>query len=58
MNRHDIVPGTLFVGNVNGAKFEVVKIEGDSVVIKDLHTGQRFVYGIKALEKCDVTVVS
>ena len=56
MNRDNMVPGTIFVGNANGAKMEIVKIEGDSVVIRDLHTDQKFVYGIRALKKCDVTV--
>ena len=56
LNSDNIVPGTIFVGNVNGAKMEIVKIEGDSVVIKDWHTGRKFIYGIKALEKCDVTL--
>ena len=63
--------GTQFVGNVNKAKMEIVKIEreclgtesgrlreasSETVTIKDLKTGRKFTYGLKALEMCDVTI--
>ena len=56
-------PGTRFRGNVNGAEMEIVKIQfgRDSrnplAVIKDLRTGNVFGYGLRALEKCDVTIL-
>ena len=50
-------PGTRFEGNVNGALFEVVKIEGHNATLKNLHTGDIFTYGLRALEKCDVTIL-
>lgn len=56
-------PGTRFRGNVNGAEMVVVQIQSgrDSrnplVVIKDVRTGNIISYGLKALEKCDVTIL-
>lgn len=50
-------PGTRFEGNVNGALFEVVKIEGSNAILKNLHTGDIFAYGLHALEKCNVTIL-
>lgn len=57
--------GTKFIGNVSGAKMEVVKTESPwwiktsekMVTIKDLDTGKTFFYGLRALEKCDVTIL-
>ena len=53
----DFTPGTRFRGNVNGALVEVVKIEGHNATLKELKTGYIFSYGIRALEKCDVTIL-
>lgn len=58
--------GTQFIGNVNGAKMEVVKTENpwwmkpreNMVTIKDLETGKTFLYGLRALEKCDATILT
>lgn len=56
-------PGTRFRGNVNGAEMEVVKIQHgrDSrnplAVIKDIRTENIISYGLKALKKCDVTIL-
>ena len=58
--------GTQFIGNVNGVKMEVVKTESPwwiksrekMVTIKDLETGKTFLYGLRALEKCDVTILT
>ena len=49
-------PGTQFRGNVNGAEMEVVRIEGGNAIIKDLKTGRESIYGLRALEHCDVEV--
>lgn len=48
--------GVRFRGNVNGAEMEVVRIEDKNAIIKDLQTGRVFVYGLQALEHCDVEV--
>ena len=50
-------PGTRFQGNVNGSLMEVVKIEEHNATIRNLHTGDIFTYGLRALEKCDVTIL-
>ena len=49
--------GTIFRGNSNGALFEIVKIEKGNATIKCVHTGKCFVYGIKALEHCNITIL-
>jgi hypothetical protein len=63
--------GTKFIGNVNKAKMEVVKIENKQygtasgrlrtehtkAVIKDLKTGRTFAHGLQMLERCDVTII-
>lgn len=49
-------PGTRFRGNVNGKEMEVVRIEGQNAIIKDLQSGRESIYGLKALEHCDVEV--
>lgn len=56
-NKGKFHPGTRFQGNVNGALVEVVRIEGQNAVLKNLHTGDVFTYGLRALEKCDVTIL-
>lgn len=49
-------PGTRFRGNVNGKEMEVIRIEGENAVIKDLQTGGISFYGVQALERCDLEV--
>lgn len=50
-------PGTRFRGNVNGAEFEIVRIESNNTaIIKCLKTGQIIHYGLQALEHCDVEI--
>lgn len=56
-NKGKFKPGTRFRGNGNGALFKVVKIEGHIVTLKDLKTGYISTYGLRALEKCDVTIL-
>lgn len=56
-NKGKFKPGTRFRGNVNGALFEVVKIEGHIATLKHYPTGETITYGLRALEKCDVTIL-
>lgn len=56
--------GTRFRGNVNGVEMEVVKIEQSSksansknAIIQETKTGKRSIYGLRALEKCDVSIL-
>lgn len=56
-NKGKFHPGTQFRGNENGVLFEVVKIENDVATIKHYPTGETITYGIRALEKCDVTIL-
>lgn len=55
-NKGKFHPGTRFRGNVNGAEFEVVRIEGKNAIIKDLKTQKLHFYGINALEHCNVEI--
>lgn len=56
-NKGKFKPGTKFRGNGNGVLFEVVKIEGENATIKHYPTGETITYGLRALEKCDVTIL-
>lgn len=62
-NKGKFKPGTCFRGNVNGAEMEVVKFQSGrdghttTAVIKDIRTGNVFGYGLRALEKCYVTIL-
>ena len=56
-NKGKFKPGTRFQGNGNGALFEVIKVDKHNATIKNLHTGGFLTYGIRALEKCDVTIL-
>ena len=48
----DVRPGTRFKGLVNGAMFEVVKIEnGEIAIVRDLKTGREWMYGVEALKR-------
>ena len=53
----DFIPGTVFRGNVNGVLFEIVKVEKNNATIKCLNNGKFFVYGVRALEHCDITIL-
>lgn len=55
-NARKFKPGTRFRGNVSGAEMEVLRIENGNAIIRDLKTGNCFSYGLRALEKCDVTI--
>ena len=56
MRPEDIVPGTIIIGNVNGARMQIVKVEGNSAVIKDLSTGVNHTFGVRGLQECDVMI--
>ncbi len=53
----ELKPGTIFRGNANGAMFEVVKIENNMATVKELKTGNRYTYGVFALEYCNITIL-
>lgn len=55
-NKGKFHPGTRFLG-VSGVLFEVVTIENDLATIKHYPTGEIITYGLRALEKCDVTIL-
>lgn len=50
-------PGTRFRGNGNDALFEVLKIDKHNATLMSLNTGTIITYGLRALEKCDVTIL-
>lgn len=56
-NKGKFKPGTKFRGNGNGVLFEVVKIENEVATIRHFPTGETITYGLRALEKCDVTIL-
>lgn len=56
-NKSKFHPGTRFRGNGNGAMFEVVRIDKHNAILKNMATGIIFAYGLRALEKCDVTIL-
>ena len=56
-NKGKFKPGTRFRGNVNGKELEIVRIENQAAaIIMDLQTKEVFHFGLRALEKCDVTI--
>lgn len=56
-NKGKFKPGTRFRGNGNGALFEVIKVDKHNATLMSLNTGNVLTYGIRALEKCDVTIL-
>ena len=56
-NQGRFKPGTRFIGHYNGALLEVVKIENNVATIRDVKTGKSITYGLRALEKCLVTIL-
>lgn len=56
-NKGKFKQGTRFAGNVNGALFEVIKVDKHIATLKNLNTGEIFAYGLRALEKCSVTIL-
>lgn len=56
-NRGKFTKGTVFIGNVNKVKMEIVEIQKETAVIKDVTTGKVFTYGLRALERCNVAIL-
>ena len=56
-NKGKFKVGTKFRGNGNGVMFEVVKIEGKIATLKHYPTGETITYGLRALEKLNVTIL-
>lgn len=65
--------GTRYIGNISRTESVILKIEnpdvygtetgvpmkeGEQAYIMDLETGNRYSYGLKALEHCDVTILN
>jgi hypothetical protein len=58
-------PGTVFKGNINGVQMVVIKIQKENLngcnkelaVIKDMTTEKTYTYGLRALERCNVTIL-
>lgn len=57
--------GTIFTGNVNHIKMKVMEIKNSDIkgdknqtaLVKELSTGKVFAYGLRALERCDLTIM-
>lgn len=56
-NKGKFNPGTRFRGNMSGAVFEVLKIENKVATVRDTKTGMTINYGLRALEKCNLTIL-
>lgn len=63
VDKENIKVGTVFVGNVNGAKFKVIKLEKDNannvkvVVFADLNSGRVFHTNIDTFCRCNISIV-
>lgn len=63
VDKESIKVGTVFVGNVNGAKFKVIKLEKDNVnntkvvVFADLNSGRVFHTNIDTFCLCNISIV-
>ena len=58
----EIKVGLTYIGKVNGAVFEVVKIEkghrgGAFATLKDCKAEKIFQYGLEALKRCDIQIL-
>lgn len=68
----ELKQGTRFLGNVNGAEMEIVKIESKecgvarddsvhkfpvSVTLRDCKSGHTHTCGLEALRRCDITIL-
>ena len=63
VDKENIEVGTVIVGNVNGAKFKVIKLEKDDVnntkvvVFADLNSGRVFHANIDTFCRCNISIV-
>lgn len=51
LNRLKLQPGERFVTKVNRREFEIQKVQNGNVVVKDLASGQNYIYGADALKR-------
>ena len=70
-NKDKFKIGTKFIGDINKASMEIISIKDKGTgtesgryaiaskvaIIKDLKNGKLFNYGLKALERCNVTII-
>lgn len=62
--RGKLKTGTVFIGNVNHIKMEIVEIQCSNLkgccqqtaLVKECATGRIFSYGLQALERCNLTI--
>lgn len=63
VDKEAIKAGTVFIGNVNGAKFKVIKLEKDNVnnikvvVFADLNSGRVFHANIDTFCRYNISIV-
>lgn len=63
VDKENIKVGIVFVGNVNGAKFKVIKLEKDNanntkvVVFADLNSGRVFHANIDTFCRCNISII-
>ena len=63
VDKENIKVGTVFVGNVNGAKFKVIKLEKDNannvkvVVFADLNSGRVFHTNVDTFCRYNISIV-
>lgn len=63
VDKENIKVGTVFVGNINGAKFKVIKLEKDNVnkttvvVFAELNSGRVFHANIDTFCRCNISIV-
>lgn len=72
-NKGKFRKGTIFIGNVNNEKMKILCIEKPTIIgtetgkpleckeiayIQSLTTGNKFSYGLTALEHCDLTILN
>lgn len=63
VDKEAVKVGTVFIGNVNKAKFKVIKLEDDNVnkttvvVFADLNSGRVFHANIDTFCRCNISIV-
>lgn len=63
VDKEAIKVGTVFIGNVNKAKFKVIKLEDDNVnkttvvIFADLNSGRVFHANIDTFCRCNISIV-
>lgn len=57
MNNLKLVVGEIFEGKRTKVKMQIVAIERDEAVIKELETGRQFSYCLDALKRCEMVPI-